>query len=542
MRAKTGWDIRPANMAEFLEKIRTGEYDETNVEANTTFTILKNARRNETEIAELVAATGVAETGKRLNPWPAAKMVTLPLERLVLFETVAALETEIQMKEDDLKPLVQDVYRNHMKPSEPGKPSLKQMETAITKAARWESLQIMEEVKEALLKDETITLKGAEAEAHKTCQTIETRLISGKYKPKEMIYDAYDNILYDPDKNNTISPVKARKIALVLTEKIVNDKCYMQQAENTAKKYVDDKLTNIINKSLIKYPETDKALQRLSTHTGGERHTFMLAGAPACGKGTIITAMEVQAKEQFNVDWDNTVKINTDNHREIVSSAASLGDDITIHSDLNDFEAAYITDRANARVQAQLDENKGHHLVIDGVYPSTGRFKMGTQNDGSLHVACVSVPVDVSVERAFKRGQEIGRFVGSEYLVSSHKFVSKDLLENMVKSCTNTNAELFVFNTNVPRGTQPIQAMQLDMSTKEAIIYDADAMAEIYGKKNIKSDASDSTQVYPKGQEKFDYSYNSELESLGVTVKFDTPEMQQKVEELTRSTASMSLS
>lgn len=215
--------------------------------------------------------------------------------------------------------------------------------------------------------------------------------------------------------------------------------------------------------------------------------------------------------------------------------------DTTVHSVLNNFEASYITDRAYARVQAQLDKNEGHHLIIDGVAPTKERFKMGIQNEGSLHAACVSVPVDISIERAFKRGQEIGRFVSTGYIVGSHKTVSADLFKNMIESCRDTNAELSVFNTNVPRGTQPIQAMQLDMSTKKATIFDADAMAEIYGKKNINPKASDSAHLYPEGIQKLDYSYVSELEPLGVAVTFATPEMKQKVEELICPSTSMSL-
>ncbi|WP_133139250.1 zeta toxin family protein [Legionella genomosp. 1] len=533
MPEKTGWDIRPPDIIKFLENIRLGTYDEDSLEATTTFTMLRNAKRGETEIAELVAAIGADE-------WGVGKLIAFPLERLILFETVAALATEVQMKEDDLSSLVQDMYRHHMTPK---KPVIKQMEDLILKEAKWKSLKIIGEIdgatKDVSRKKEIISKGGAEADALNTFEIIKNRLISGVYKPDETIYDLAGKKIYDP--STAVTAANVDDIALALTEKIVNDKFYMQIARDTAKKYVDDKLKSVVDKGLVKYPGSNEPLRRLSIHTGEERRTFMLAGAPACGKGTIVAAMEMQAKEQFDLDWDDTVKINTDNYREIVSTAPGLGDDITVHSDLNTFEASFISDLANKRVQEQLNRNQGHHLVIDGVYPSANRLRMGTQNGGSLHIACVSVPVDVSVGRAFKRGQEIGRFVGSEYLISAHKAVSKDILKNIVTTCKDTNAELSVFNTNVPRGEQPIQAMQLNLSTKKAIIYDADAMAEIYGKKNIDPKALDSDHLYPPGVQELDYSYLSELESLGITVEFEDPEMQLKVEEIIRPASSMSM-
>lgn len=283
---------------------------------------------------------------------------------------------------------------------------------------------------------------------------------------------------------------------------------------------------------MVTYPDSDQPLQRLSVRTREERHTFMLTGAPACGKGTIVATMELQAKELFGINWDDTIKINSDNHREIVSIASGMGDDISMHAKLNNAEAKYISNLAYKRVQEQLDKGEGHHLLIDTVSPSKDKLGLGIQNSGSLHVACVSVPVDISVERAFKRGQEIGRYVGSNYLIGAHKMVSTNLLKNVVDKCKDTGATLSIFNTNVPRGEQPIQAMHLDLSTNTAVICDDDAMALIYGKKHIDVKATDSAHVYTDEDNKLDYSYVTELESLGITVTYASSEMQQKIEEI----------
>lgn len=293
MQAKTGWNIRPPDMGKFLENIREGNYEEGSLESRTTFTILRNAIKSETEIAELVAATGADNSS-------AAKMVALPFERLVFLETVAALETEVQMKEDDLKPLVLDLYRHHIKPRESGNPTLKEKEKTIRDAAKWESLRIMVEVKEALSdaskRQAVLSNGGLEAEGLKIFDKIKERLLSGDYKPYQIIDEAGKKI-FEPDDAITSDNVDA--IALALTKEIVNDKCYMKQGQDAAKRYVDDKLRKVIESGDVKYPGTDKSLQRLSTPTRDDRHTFMLSGAPACGKGTIIAS--IRCKQENNL-------------------------------------------------------------------------------------------------------------------------------------------------------------------------------------------------------------------------------------------------
>lgn len=146
MSKKNGWNIKEPDIDQFLENIRLGRYEKESLEATTTFTILRNSTRSETQIAELIAATGA----KLQN---IDGMIPLNFARLVLFETVASLETEVQMKEDDLKPLVLDIYRHHMKTSSQGEKNLKQIEKDLQKQALWETIRIMNQVHSILKSD-----------------------------------------------------------------------------------------------------------------------------------------------------------------------------------------------------------------------------------------------------------------------------------------------------------------------------------------------------------------------------------------------------
>lgn len=71
------------------------------------------------------------------------------------------------------------------------------------------------------------------AEAIKTFEKIKERFLSGTYKPAERIFDRDGNKVFDMDEQ--ITPDKADAIALILTEKIVQDRLYMIQAKKLRK-------------------------------------------------------------------------------------------------------------------------------------------------------------------------------------------------------------------------------------------------------------------------------------------------------------------
>jgi len=507
------WNLRQLTPNKFLEHVYFGTYEDDSITATTTFTEFRNALRDEGELAELVTALGDETT--------ASRMVCFPLKRLILFETVAALETEVQMDGDDLAPLVQEIYRGYFKNQ-----TIKKEQYAVEKESKWTALHTMNGLEEYFDGEND----EPNAEALEIYTKIKDRLISGAYKPSLSITDGNDVEI--ANSLTVITPEKAHLIAMALTEEIIYDRTYQKKSQNHVEKFVSAQLKEILDQQKVKYPGTEDPLKRLSIQKGEDRHTFLFLGAPACGKGTMVASLEVKARDELQVAWRDTIKIDTDNHRGIVSHPGGMGDDPTAYSALNDFESAYITRRAYEKVRTQLERGEGHHLVIDGVRPIPARFKLGTENNGQLHVSCASAPVDVSIERAWVRGQETGRYISSDYLIDCHKAVSRDLLKAIVTHCADTNTEMSLFNTDVPHGEQPIQVVSINMQTREAIIYNADALAEIYAKKNININATSKAELFASEGDMMDYSYVRELRALDVNIKFAQEGMEEKIEKL----------
>lgn len=485
--AKSAWDIDPPPLAEFFNKLK----EKHSIPDDAQFSILKNAKRNMYELAELAAAVSRN----------ASDLITFKPRRMAFLEAVAIIETEVQINEDDdLAPIVNGIYNKILKPR------LKEIERSLEKevdgqAIEWATASIKRVKAGAPLPED--------AETAKLWNIINDRIKAGNYTPG----------LYDED---------ATSDSVLL--KLVQDKKYNELMQKKVVEIIEPLIQGAIKDKSTKYPIHNnrgkvvgqKSLEPLSQHAGNKRHTFMFAGAPACGKGSAVGIMAVKA-EGLGVKWQDVVKINTDVHRNIVSGAQELGEITEFHTALNNDESFYITQRAYQRMMNKIKSGRAPHMLIDGVYPAPQRISMSLENSGQLHLAVVTVPVEVSIKRAYQRGIETGRFISSGYLISSHQSVSRDLHKTLL-TFSGESIEYDIYDTNVAFGELPRKFEHGDMRERVISVYDPDAAGKFYGKKNINIKAKAKEELFPKGVEKSSLEYLEVLKKTGIAIYMFKPE------------------
>ncbi|MDF1678617.1 MAG: hypothetical protein P1U32_08000 [Legionellaceae bacterium] len=288
-------------MATYLEQLRTGNFSEDDLVSKTEFTILRNARRNPEDTAELAAAIGA-------NDKVIGNMVSLPAQRLILFETIAAIETSIRLNEGDLNPLSVDLYRHHIKQGAKALQAEIGAHVQVKTQTTLNELSVFQQ--ENPETRESSTLSKPAQKAVETFQKIKTRLLEKAYVPLLLVDRHTNTVIFDGD-SDTITEENVDDIALFITQQIVEDSIYNEHAKQIAAHYVDQQLDNVLDNNLATYLDSEQPLQRLSVQKGDDRHAFILLGAPACGKGTMCAALEIQAKEGLGIDWNDTIGKST---------------------------------------------------------------------------------------------------------------------------------------------------------------------------------------------------------------------------------------
>lgn len=90
----------------------------------------------------------------------------------------------------------------------------------------------------------------------------------------------------------------------------------------------------------------------------------MMAGAPACGKGSAVATVASMAEEHLDIEWDNTVKVNTDTHRLMISHSTITGERSEFSGTLNNHEAGLLTDLAYSRLQKKWTKVLDHISLL----------------------------------------------------------------------------------------------------------------------------------------------------------------------------------
>ena len=416
---------------------------------------LQNALRKKIDIAEIMVATATYE-GLNVKYSPVQQLITYPLKRRVYFEVIAHVETELQIcDEEELYALVAYVS------SEINKTDIPAAHAEISTKTQRMTDSVMSRIKS---EDRSTDLQAYGDLYDK----IMSNYSNGKFTVCEKFM-----------RENSIATNS--EAVEILAKMAIFDKIYQTIQRDAIQQQIIPAIDQIISTAISQgaqspvmkgAEETVIQMKKLSIHPGNERQTFLLAGAPACGKGSILAKVLIQAHTDLGIDPSDLVKINTDSHRVLVSQNSDLGDDKKLHVSLNNDESSYITTLAYDKMREKIANNSAPHMLIDGVAPTQDRIHLGLSSDGHLDIAVVTLDVDESLRRADSRGEKCGRFVQTDYLIKSHEVVSEAVF-NLIKdrSLQDKSVTLTLYDNNdVSLGEEPTFVVQVDFKTKSATV------------------------------------------------------------------------
>ncbi|AUH73646.1 zeta toxin family protein [Legionella sainthelensi] len=502
------WSVPSVTLGQHLETLGTKTKDEDRyvIPEDANFTNLHHCLRGGYEVAELASAIGAPDI---------QKLITYPMTRLNLFHTIVYAETELKTDTDeDIVEKVRDVYR-----------TLKSSHVYGVKFNKWLSEKQEEFITESKIFAESASRGMGEYRDQyaEVLNTIKQRYKSGEYilgnhtryiTKKIPESELEDDLITRYGKENLIPNAKHPEEIIIrdpeqaieeIAKRIIADRAYQNMCNEFFTQEVEPLISDAVDEC---------GFERLEIPEPDDRVTFMMAGAPACGKGSAVATVASMAEEHLDIEWDNTVKVNTDTHRLMISHSTITGERSEFSGTLNNHEAGLLTDLAYSRLQKKVDKGVGPHILIDGVNMSKERMELGMANSGKLLLTVVTVPPEISVERAFSRGQGDGRFVPTSYNLSKHRQVSKNFFKDL-EAAMGKNAEIILFDTNVPKGVTPKRIMTADLGRRSITIYDKKLFSEFLAKANIDVTATRSKDLYMLPQDKIDESYHEKLEEMG---------------------------
>lgn len=260
-------------------------------------------------------------------------------------------------------------------------------------------------------------------------------------------------------------------------------------------KYANQKMNQLINQSIDELASKGE-IKLLTIPDAADRKLFMLSGGQASGKG-VACAMIRHSAEQSNVSWVNISKGGRDNFRKLLEPKdiiPELSDQLTAN------EGAYIHwTLANGMLVQMAKEGKAPHIYSEQPIVSEDMLELALTGNGSAKVVLVSTKVEDAVERAYKRGLEIGRFVPTKSLLSTHKNATVTLPERLAK-VAGMDVELLVIDNNVPKNSPPVKIAVINCLNNEIIIYDNERVMDFIKKTAINADAKKPADVYDEAK------------------------------------------
>ena len=440
------------------------------------FTIIDHSERDELEIAEIVAATGVKNVVDMINFTP---------DRIAFQNTIASVVSNIQIEDErDFHPLVKQIYDNKVTPKL--NIFIEKQLPLITNYVDKEVVAAIATLDRPSYKELFSSLNPIAAKVEEIKTLVNKRIASGKYKLGEFNLG------------------ETRKTVI---EKIAKDAIKKEILENIIEATVNEVVEDIIKeKAAFKLPDSQKkegeenivVVRPISMHSGNERHTFMLAGAPACGKGTAESLMIEQAGN-LGVPWNEVIKLNTDNYRSLLSENSRLGSEVWKHAQLNHDEARLVTYKIIKTQRDRVQTGQAPHILFDGVALSQEKINLGTAEGGRVHIKMVSLEPEISIKRADERGKRTGRFVPTSFILESHKEAPGNL-QNIIAGNIGQDIEFELYDTDVPLGARPKLVKSGNLKTGEIIVHDLSSACTFHGRKYLNANAQKIGDIWSGGE------------------------------------------
>jgi hypothetical protein len=266
------------------------------------------------------------------------------------------------------------------------------------------------------------------------------------------------------------------------------DTLYKEQAARLVEHIVETELDKALKERVVisftpdgKDEPIGLELKKLPVAVGKDRITGLIAGPPACGKGTAV-ALFLEETKAAGVPEEHIVKINTDYYRGFFSLHERLDDDVRFHTILTHDEAGLTSQLTIARLKRLIAENNGRHAMLDTVTLSQQMVDIGTYLEGRMIIKVMTLDPEIAINRSIERGRMTGRFVPTSYMIDAHKAVGGLLVDaltnNLGKQIVATVYDSDVLPTELPK---PV--LSADLFSAEARVADPDILQKVIERK-----------------------------------------------------------
>ncbi|RNF36258.1 hypothetical protein [Paracoccus methylarcula] len=226
-------------------------------------------------------------------------------------------------------------------------------------------------------------------------------------------------------------------------------------------------------------------------------------GASAAGKST-IRPLQLELAERLGVDWTDFALVSPDYWRKFLLDYDSLGENFKYAAMLTGHELEIIDKKLDAYMEEKAADAKMPHLLIDRFRFDSFRLSTNQQTDGRLlsrfghtvFIFFIITPPTETVERAWTRGQETGRYKAVDDLLFHNVEAYTGMPELFLTWVSKEHPKVhFEFLDNdVAYGTRP-RTVAFGWNG-EITILDPDCMRRMNAYKQINVDATCPEEVY----------------------------------------------
>lgn len=280
-----------------------------------------------------------------------------------------------------------------------------------------------------------------------------------------------------------------------ITEEIKIKAASLRISDLTIRKVIDEKVKKFVStlkNELCSYKD-------LTFYDKNKNRIFMVNGGIASGKGTAVRQIAEKLKETSGIEWSDVLTLNTDSFKSLFYGDLQLATNppsVFYYSQLTHDEASLIRNRIFNRYVNMLKKGAVPHLFVDQVWPAEDVFTIGADSINGIDSTIVQIPVEKSLDMAFKRGELTQRFEPTRNILMTHKGVPSQLnktLSSISKSeKRNVRIELL---ENVDIG-KVSEIAYIDLNLILPRIVNLNSLYEFYKKTTLNIDASSEAELY----------------------------------------------
>lgn len=398
-------------------------------------------------------------------------VLSLSPERLALHETIVAMSMNLKFQsEDDFIATFQKIYKDYVLPQIQDKSNyFEQMAKIRRKSIERSVQQYFSENRD----DHDIKYKSE-------FEYYDSRFVTN--------YERYEQQLKELKKRTQEErPTRAEREEINQLQKTVD---FMKENKE---RIIVDLVANTVtlneNKRLVENIISGKdgifdsnyiaQFEKLTQHTSETRNAFLIVGGAASGKGSVTEAVKSE-----QLDRSDILEINPDLYKKLLLPFEDVKDFIELHGSLTHAESSIIFDTIAERWQNNATKGNAPNILMD--VARAGNWQLNVLGTGNTKISANTpiLPIEVALERSYKRGEKTGRFMPTRELIQGHKD-QISLNKNAMKRGVNYR----FYDTNVNFGYPPPLVATFDAKTSKMDIYDANVMWNYFSKSQLNPEA-----------------------------------------------------